>query len=1093
MSAAPNHAVALSTAIDIESEGFSRIHEENVLAPGFYWRAKEDITQKDKNWDRVVTIIEKDEVVLLLDVHEFEGVAHSVQLLEPPSSGGHQTYSLLVEDFFAKMEPCHDAQAVRDREQAEIMERVRDIQDEMAQAEVNPLALPGIQESVEKAVAQFEKEEERSVSQREQSASEREKDLRRIHRRAARRSDAAGNPLVVQNVVISNQLSDMIDGGVTSEGLKELTLESRRRTAVATATARWLTERAEKIGRTMQQLTPYYAERAKVALARSKKAIKYAEEISKGLKSLELYTGDGVDVVEVRRGQSASTAEPLTLVQGKRFMAEEVAIFADVDDSFDFASTAIFFDLLAKNDALRNVVFPTERCVVSMAVNRHRVNYGEKVSAFEAAMRDAQNRLVFLLVRDGDNIHVVYSSEPSHEAAHRLFPSDEDIAKPFKGIDGTKINLKDVAFIEASRRFEDQALHYKRFLILLCGLDHRLHLMGEFYPPECCGLQFMSQEFQAKYFHFLEDEGRDRFLELPMEPVEDWMERCNNSLRSGSRVMLSAGASENSPALTHLRYYGLAKSELKRLHVVSREGKHHYVSVLATPSYRSDGEDKTVKVWLDGPDAKSRKSFLCLDLVRAPTIYRYIHSRIHRSHSIGWIRIFKRIHAHLSAELVRQAELRSHLRANALAHGGLAEDQVDEAIEMGIMTWRAGHRGADAPDVTDTKEVNAILTLMYPSEKIATAIDNLLGKLIAEESLTPLKLVRTGKTRLALYVEANSDDKAPYAPGCKWGWVKRLVLEPRKTKLSVASTSLVWLEKEKVDPTEEEMRTWPELGEWLNAKAEPTSLRRLEKFTQSMQVAIELFSEPLRANRFSRGNKPLDDALFLVIQERYAAHYRAATTYSNDAQLSIPVGMYQSESDGLARFLYMVCRAIDFVHFYGDDVQTKTLAGISARYGFPRRCETMKEPLCQWRLATTKEPLTQWVTEGVFSAPNFLLERIQVNQKRSTYKKTKGDGKPQLSDTDVTLSFNRAFDALMQKAPHLKRNFYVNLRKEIAREMRFSDFDGGRSKKVKQLGAKKYEPSNSAKYLSPLVWSASAGRSFACRLFGAAKKQGNHL
>ena len=1081
--------LTISQTIDIDSDGFSRIHEENVLAPGFYWRAKEDITQEDKNWNRTVTIIEKDEVVLLLDVHEFEGAAHSVELLQPPSRGGNQNYKLLVEEFFAKMEPCHDAQAVRDREQADIMERVQEIQQEMAQAEVNPLALPGIQESVEKAVAKFEQEEERSISQRAQSVSEREKDLRRIHRRAARRSDAAGNPLVVQNVVISNQLRDMIDGGVTSEGLKELTLESRRRTAVATATAKWLTDRAEKIGNTMKELTPYYAERAKVAIARSKKAIKYAEEISKGLKSLELYTGDGVDVVEVRRGQSASTAEPLTLVQGKRFMAEEVAIFADVDDSFDFEDTAIFFDLLSKNDALRDVVFPTARCVVSMAVNRHRVNYGEKVSAFEAAMRDAQNRRVFLLVRDGDNIHVVYSSEPSHEAAHRLFPSDDDIAKPFRGIDGTKINLKDVAFIEASKRFDDQALHYKRFLILLCGLDHRLHLMGEFYPPEC-GLQFMSQEFQSKYFHFLEDEGRGNLLELPMESVNDWMERCNNSLRSGSRVMLASSASANSTALTHLNGYALSKSELKRLHVVVREGKHHYVSVLAKPSYRRDAEDKTVKVWLDGPDAKNRKSFLCLDLVRAPIIYRYIHSRIHRSHSIGWIRIFKSIHAHLSAELVRQAELRSHLRANALAHGGLDEVQVDEAIEMGIMTWRAGHRGADAPDVTDTKEVNAILTLMYPSEKIAASIDAILGKLITEESLTPLKLVRTGKTRLALYVTATEKDKAPYAPGCQWGWVKRLVLEPRKTKISVASTSLVWLEKDKIDPTEEEMRTWPELEGWLNTSQEPTSLRRLEKFTLSMQEAADLFAEPLRANRFFRENKPLDDALFSVIQERYTAHYRVAGTYSNDAHLSIPVGVYQSKVGSVAKYLYMECRAIDFVHHYGNDVQTKALAGICTRYGFRRRSETMKEPICQWRLAITTEPLTQWVTDGIFHTAEFANQRIQINYKgKKKGKKTKGDGTPQLTDTEVKLSFNRAFGALMEKAPHLKRNFYDNLRKEIAREKRFPDFYGEKPQKLKQLGARKYEPNTFARSLSPLVWSESAGRSFACRFFGSVKKE----
>lgn len=1083
------HNIIISTAVESDPDGFARINDENVLAPGYYWRAKEDITQHNTSFNRTMTIIRKDDVLLLVDVHEFEGVAHSVELLDPPSRAGYSTHKLMLEEFFAKMEPCHDAQAIRDREQADIMQRVQNIQTEMAQAEFNPLALPGIQEAAEKAVAEFERNEEVSVAQSQKTATERERDLRRIHRRAARRSDAAGNPLVVQNVVMSSQLSDMIDGGVTSEGLKELTLESRRRTAIAAATATWLADRAEAIGRTMKELTPYYAERAKVVLAKSKKAIRYAEEISKGLKSLELYTGDGVDVVEVRRGTSASTVIPLTLVQGKRYMAEEVAVFADVDQSFDFSSQGVFFELLEKNDALRDQVFPTSRCVVSMAVNRETVQYGEKVSAMEAAIKNARNRSVFLLVRDGDNIHVVYSGEPSHEAAKRLFPGDGDINEPFKGVDGTKINLKDVAFIKASKEFDDQALHYKRFLILLCGLDHRLHLMGEFYPPEN-GLQFMSLEFQSKYFHFLEDDRADFLLEQPIAPVEKWTGQCNASLRSGSRVMISSAARVSAPALNRLSRHSIVNSDLQKLHIVVRAGGYHYITVRAKSEYSFGGEAKAVKIWLDGPEAKNSDStphFLCLDMVRLPAIQRYIHSRVHRSHSIRWIRIFKRIQAVLERELVEQADLRQHLRANALQHGGLVVEQVDEAIEVAIATWRAGHRGAEAPGMDDTKAVHEILTLMYPSAKIAETIDGLLSTLIAEQGFVPLKLVRTGKTRLALYVEPSLEDKTPYAPGCNWGWVKRIVIEPRKTKLSVASSSLVWLQKDKSDPTEEEMRTWSALDGWLNPRAEPISLKVLEKFKLNMQEAEEVFADLLRVKRFVREGKPLAEEIFATIKDQYKSHFMSAGTYSNDAHLSIPVGVYQRNAGGAVRFLYMECRAIDFVNHYGDDAQVKELAEIAQRYRFRKLAQVYGK--CEWRLAVAARPERHWIDDGIFTEPECLKAKIKANSSRksglySSFNRLR-NGTPELVSRDVNLSFNRAIEALVQKAPHLKRNFYANLRNEVKSAESFPDFSGDKKEKLAKLKAQKWTPSNMPVYLSSLVWNERAGRSFACRLFEA--------
>lgn len=1080
--------IVVSNAFDIESDGFSRLQSDNVLAPGYYWRAMESIGQENKTWNRTQTILDKGDVVLLLDVFEFEGNAHSVEVLQPPGDGGRETYKFLVEDFFAKFEPCHDAEAVRQREQAQIMQKVQDIQDEMAQAEINPLMLPGVKDAAEKAVTEFEREEEREVNRAEKSDAERQKDLRRVHRRASRRSEAAGNPLVVQQVVVSNQLSDMINGGVNSDGLQELTMEARRRTAIATATSKWLTERVEAMGRTMQMLTPFYAERGKVALARSKKAISFAEEITKGLKSLELYTGDGVDVVSIRHGLSASTAVPLTLVQSKRYMAEEIAVFVDIDDNFNFDDQSKFFDRLAVSDELRDVVFPTKRCVVSMATNRHKVSYDKEMSSYEVAVKDAANRAVFLLVRDGDNIHVVYSSEPSHEAASRLFPSNDDIEAPFRGLDGTKITLKDVAFSKATQRFDDRALHYKRFLILLCGLDHRMKLMGEFYPPENM-LQFMSLDFQAKYFHFLEDDAPGTLLGKNLEPVQEWMQRCNANIRSGSRVMLTRDAVYCSPGLKRLNGgFKILDRDLTRPLVVSREGKNHFVTAQARGGYHDETHD--AKIWLDGPDAREGGHFFCLDLVRQPVIHEYIHSRTSRSTSIGWLRIFKRVEILLNGELKLQEPLRNHLRSVAVEYGGQDAASVEESMEMAILSWRAGHRGADAPFLDNKKAVNEILTLMYPSSKIAQSIDGMLTKLIEDNGFKPLRLARTGKTRLALYVETTQVDRAPYAQGCKWGWVKRLVLDPLKTKLSIASDALVWMEKGKVDPTEEEVKSWPEMNAWLNEHPEPVGLRRLEKFTQQMAQAVAVFGDLLAKHRAQPAGMPIEQELFDQIKTRYGVYYRTASAYSNGPRISIPVGVHQEREGGAIAFLYMECSVRSFVKQYGSEQQGLELVQVARSYGFRNLKPIDANKSVSWHLTSSTDAFIHWVNEGAHNRPDFSTLRIQKNRPfkkdsffRHSSEKSKGNGKPRLTEEVVYLSLNRSFDALMGVAPHIKRNFYKSIAEEIRRNASFSDFDGKLSVKQKRLRERVFLPSAAPRFLSALVWDDAKGRSMACKFF----------
>ena len=1071
--------VSTSTAeSDANFEGFTRLEQPNVFAPGFYWRAKENIVIVEDRYGHEyrTSVADAGDVLLLLDIFEFEDTPHTVELQCHPCQGTNTTYKFLVPEFLEKWEPAHDAEEVRKQEQAEIMERVAAIQDQMAQAEVNPLALPDVQKAVEKAVSEFENEMEREVARSKKTADEKKKDLRRIHRRAARRSEAAGNPLVVQKVVVSNQLSDMLEGGVTSEGLQELSLESRRRLAIAKASAEWLSENADKIGQTMKELTPYFAERAKVALARSKKSIDYAAKLTSGLKSLELYTGDGVDVITFKEGASASTREPLTLIQGKRFMDEELAVHADVDATFDYNDKQDFFDEMAANAALRDQVMPFPRCVVTMAVTRRDRAYGESVSAYEAAMRNIENQSVFLLVRDGENLHVVYSSQPSHEAAERLFPTREELEAPFCGIDGTKIGLNDVAFSKATKKFDNAALHYKRFLVLLFGLDHRLKLMGEFYPPEET-LRFMSLEFQSRFFRFYEDERTDNLLANELEPVEAWIDRCNANVQSGSRVMLTSSASRNSPGISRMYHARMDSSETSKAHKVTREGKSHYVSVHAIVEH---GDDFDAKLWLDGPHGKDAKhDILCLDQVRQPVLHRYIHSRESRSTSIGWLRVFKRAERHILLELAAQEELRTYLRKTAVEYGGIDAAEVEEKIENSLMTWRCGHRGADAPRLSQTKAVQEILTLMYPAGLLAKSIDGMLDAFVEAQGFKPLLLNRTGKAKLVLYVEANEADKVPYATGCTWGWVKRVSIDALKTKLAVASTSLVWLRKDKATSAEEEVRRWPELDAWLQERDETAKLSHLAAFKSAMAEATELWGPRLMNGRAA----PLPNTMGFEEQhaKRLFAEYGDALKHHNSynsVKVFIPLGMVQESPITDVQYLYAKADAADAIRRYGSDEDFAMLINTfrrHSRYG----ADKQGKDAVTWKCVITKAPVpTTFSGNQPFSKPKFNTRKIKTDATRSERRY-----RYYAFEKEVVISWNRSVDVLMAMDPRAKISFNKSKAEDIKRERRFPDFDNSRDAAIAKIQERKFKPPFAQLDLSPLLWDAAKKRSVASNFF----------
>ena len=136
-----------------------------------------------------------------------------------------------------------------------------------------------------------------------------------------------------------------------------------------------ITSKTKEIEQAIKRMTPYFDEYGAAALAHTEEVRVYVDKIMAGIKSLDLYIGKDVDVTALRKGTSACSSIPLTIMQRKLIMVEEIAVFTHVDESSDHRNFKGLSQLLASNDEFVAQIFPTERCIVCMCSTRRDVYY----------------------------------------------------------------------------------------------------------------------------------------------------------------------------------------------------------------------------------------------------------------------------------------------------------------------------------------------------------------------------------------------------------------------------------------------------------------------------------------------------------------------------------------------------------------------------------------------------------------------------------------------------------------------------------------------------------------------------------------------
>lgn len=838
------HAVALAPSA--QHDEAIRVERFQALEPGSYWRylGKRDADAPGGR-KSVLRSCPIGTVLLMQDLKMYEGRPHTVVMLSHPrSSYPDSTSQWLVDEFLDQWEYEPDGEAVRQRELMELQGEIAQAQQELMEAQTNPaLVAPVVAERLLKWEAEYTKREAQELK------ADAEKGI--VHDPAT--PEASSERALAMNAGgrIRTDLASVVDGRLTDTDVRAMSKMAERQAVIAETKANWLQKKVGEVQGKVSAMTPFFSEKAAVALARTKGIRDFANELMKGIRTLNLYTGVGVEVTQLAEGEGAAPHEPLTIMQAKLFADEEVAAHIDVDASFDFSSMPDFDALLASDPRFRDQLLPTPRCVVSMAVRRRDIDYGDSGSN---QYRNEINRRVFLLVRNGGNLYRVHSAEETHERTPRLFPTKDELDRPFQGYDGTQITLNDLRFTDAARKAEDIALHYKRFLVLLCGLDHRLKLFGDFHDAGE-SLSFIGLAFQQRFMHFIADDEKGQLLGEGRPPVHEWMRSRNQYLQSGSRVLCfhrQLMTPNTAPACRRMEYgnkYDRVDHLAEPLKdtevlVAYREGKEIVVDARVEREARGYTEltQKEFNARVSLTVAMERENgigMLCLDAVDARDLMWYVRSRHDRVHHVTFIRAFKRVAAMLAQQAEREAPAMAWIEQAVRQGAFCAPEEVPELVKAAVRSWRCANRGAELPGLDDKKCFDTILSLAHSLSREGD-FASMLERYAEQAGVKPLRGVLTGKNRLALYVEvppAERDERL-----MPWGWVRRQTINVLRTKLSLASEKLVWL-TDKPDASETEVKTWPDLQGWINKSAESVTLKDLRRASDAVTNSLTRYRE----------------------------------------------------------------------------------------------------------------------------------------------------------------------------------------------------------------------------------------------------------
>lgn len=719
---------------------------------GHYFYLAEDVPERKETSERAPSYHEKgndkrliettysarravkgDVALLALRLHFTDDILHTIEMAAHPADPDQSTLRFLVDEFYTLFRPI-DGEPIRAAEIEKVNERIREIQ--------QSLIAPPPSSTVLLPASQYKRP---STTDLVRAAGHKEEMV------------ARANAVAVQAEERMKFLQD---------GQKEIEQQSRL-------------------------LVNFYQEKASAAIASVSDQISFAKDLTEGLTSLGLYTGENVSVHKIVEGKSADPSIPLHLYQDRLYFDEELAA-EGIIGGFDINDVNKLDRIFSRNFRVIDRMIPAERGCVLVRVRREDKNYGGNgESAIADALMNLENQTTYLLVRDGENVYIVYS-EITTDQAHHLFPSASDIDRIFR-FSGREIRPEHLDYSKARDMFERNTVFYKRMLLLLWGLSDRENLFGDFYNKDVHG-NWYSGDFQSQHLVYVYDaEGT---LEVKRPSFLEWAREQNSKIQIGSRLAVNWSALVNTSSAPDC-YSNRPNHDNKYVRqfppvapfgialVAKNKGGRLVVRTQAQGWGRSTTPvKKQVSVDVELGLYEDDMACVCIDDIEIEDLNYYLDSRKERRSYLSYFELFKMIRAQIVAEDEEQGASRAKLLQDLL-HGVADEDKARSTLKTAIRLWRAQNDGRLIGDERwDASEHETVLNIAFA---LSGAQNDLIDRLKqTHPDLSVIEIRIDGKGQFWVYYEPTEADFNE--PSAKIGVVHvsraRLKVSKRNTSLT---------------------------------------------------------------------------------------------------------------------------------------------------------------------------------------------------------------------------------------------------------------------------------------------------------------------
>ncbi len=668
----------------------------------------------------------------------------------------------------------------------------------------------------------------------------------------------------------------------------------------------FIKEKTSIIAKKSNEMALYYTEVGEQSLASIDGTLIFVEKLQQGVHTLNIFLGEGVQVVSLTQGEKASDTEPLTFYQRKLYLDEEW-FYNLANGGADYKSLSAFAKALDEDFSIIETIAPNPKSVVLMQFRRNAKRRDYPITSIGEAMMNAQeneaNREMFLLVRNGKTLHLIFSDDigggerlfPTAKEINELFKDSKEPSRLFNGAEvDNYINFHDIRNANARKIFDQRAQYYQRIILMLNGIHSRNEDVFGVLKDEAYR-DWLSLDFQQKHFKFVHDD--EDALGFNFLPLAKFTAEKAKNIQAGSRLIglwKNIANDDNARGMWSNSIYHDDQQIWFPVHtltpyVVEKEGGKLFVKVECSHRWNSYKEkNKNFKVYLD--DEALYGSTLCVDYVTSEEIDFYLNSRQARSQYVDYAELLIG-----ARDMLRKEEAESMPIVNYLleyvsgVYPELSRKDIQEKLIESISFWRVKKKGAMLPDLLKSANKNVLKEIadIFHLKTRGNMLHTISG-FAKSEQIDVLRISTNNKGLYFVYGEVSPEDKIEFGYCKVYPFVWKYTVEVKKDKpFLVKKEQTTYADRIISEDVLEEKRVI-EINQrrWNLDPSYIEAVEEIKKNASDGEMVLSALEEPNRA----------DEILRPFFEDKKTKQRKNKNSYILNYSMSLVLGAYLESS-----------------------------------------------------------------------------------------------------------------------------------------------------------------------------------------------------